>query len=117
MNRMKVLIIDDETDLCLLLKSYILSKYRDKYEVRISHSLADGLAHISSEIPDIIFLDNDLPDGTGWDKAPEIAREFPNVHINLISAFHPEIPKMPEKARYFVYEKPISLADLDQQFS
>ncbi len=115
MNRMKVLIIDDETDLCHLLRSYILSKDKN-YDVHISHSLADGLTNISTEKPGIIFLDNDLPDGAGWDVAPEIARAYPGIHINLISAYHPEAPEMPADARFFIYEKPISLADLDHYF-
>lgn len=115
MNRMKFLIIDDEADLCLLLRSYILGKNKN-HEVHISHSLADGMTNISIEKPDIIFLDNDLPDGAGWNMAAEIARAYPDVQINLISAYHPEVPDMPAYARYSVYEKPISLADLDRYF-
>ena len=37
------------------------------------------------------------------------------MHINLISAFHPVMPDMPAGASYTVFEKPISLTDLDKQ--
>lgn len=114
MQRRKVLIIDDEIDLCHLLKSYFLRK---DYEVYLSHTLEQGLAFLQTLRPDIIFLDNNLPDGTGWSIAPKIASELPGSHINLISAFHPAKPEMPADAKFTIIEKPISLTDLDRQFS
>ncbi len=110
----KILIIDDETDLCLLLKEYFLRK---SYDVIISHTLKDGKAQLSSKKPDILFLDNNLPDGTGWQDAPSFAENFPGTYIVLISAFHPSVPVMPLNAKYRVIEKPIGMADLDKQFS
>jgi DNA-binding NtrC family response regulator len=114
MHRKKVLIIDDEIDLCHLLKSYFLRK---NYEVYLSHTLEQGLAFLKALQPDIVFLDNNLPDGIGWNIAPTIATQFPETHINLISAFHPVLPSMPEAAKFSIIEKPISLTDLDKQFS
>lgn len=112
-DRKKVLIIDDEIDLCLLLKSYFLRK---NYEVYLSHTLEDGVSFIKALKPDIVFLDNNLPDGTGWNAAPHVVKDFPNIQIVLISAFHPTLPNMPENADYRIIEKPISLNDLDKQF-
>jgi DNA-binding NtrC family response regulator len=110
----KVLIIDDEIDLCHLLKSYFL---RNNYEVYLSHTLEQGLSFIKTLQPEIVFLDNNLPDGIGWNIAPEIAAQYPGTYINLISAFHPVLPHMPADARYNIIEKPISLSDLDRQFA
>lgn len=114
MHRRKVLIIDDEIDLCHLLKSYFL---RNDYEVYLAHTLEQGLSFIKTLDPDILFLDNNLPDGTGWSAAPEIASQHPNIYINLISAFHPVVPPMPPQSKYRIIEKPISLTDLDRQFA
>ncbi len=114
MHSRKVLIIDDEIDLCHLLKSYFLRK---NYEVYLSHTIEQGVAFLKTLQPDIVFLDNNLPDGTGWSIAPTIAEELPNVYLNLISAFHPTVPKMPEHTHFSVIEKPISLTDLDKQFA
>jgi len=112
--RKKVLIIDDEIDLCLLLKSYLLRK---DHEVYLSHSLQEGV-HMADELhPEILFLDNNLPDGVGWAVAPALAAQYPSMFIVLISAFHPALPDMPANARYKYIEKPISIADLDTQFS
>ena len=109
----KILIIDDETDLCLLLKKYFLRK---NYEVVVSHSLKEGEFLLNKIHPDILFLDNNLPDGTGWDLSPAIAAHFPATYIVLTSAFNPIVPVMPVNSRFRVLEKPFSMADLDQQF-
>lgn len=113
MGRRKVLIIDDEIDLSLLLKSYF---QRKSFEVFTCHSIEDGLKTLETFEPDILFLDNNLPDGEGWQIAPEVSKKHPNVLINLISAYHPDLPEMPENAHYHLMEKPIRLSDLDQQF-
>ena len=110
----RVLIIDDETDLCLLLKDYFVRK---NYEVFLAHTLNEGLVLINSVRPDILFIDNNMPDGLGWALAPQLAANYPSMYTILISAFHPEEPIMPDKVQYRVIEKPISLADLDKQFA
>ncbi len=110
----KVLIIDDEIDLCLLLKSYLLRK---DYEVSISHSLKEGVPLVQKLHPEILFLDNNLPDGIGWTSAPQLSKDNPSMFIVLISAFHPTVPQMPDQAKYKCIEKPISMADLDTQLS
>jgi DNA-binding NtrC family response regulator len=110
----KILIIDDEADLCLLLKNYFVRK---SYEVIVAHTLYEGKLLLGEINPDILFLDNNLPDGEGWMQAPAIAADFPGTYFVLISAFHPPRPLMPADARYRVIEKPIGLADLDKQFA
>lgn len=114
MSRKKVLIIDDETDLCLLLKDYF---DRKNYEVTMSHTLTDGKTLMQSLQPEILFLDNNLPDEEGWQHAPEIATEYPDTYIVLVSAYHPDEPNMPDPSKFRVIEKPISFSDLDKQFS
>lgn len=111
---MKVLIIDDEIDLSLLLKSYFLRK---GYEVFLSHTLSDGLVALADYQPDILFLDNNLPDGTGWDQAPSIVADLPDLKLYLVSAYHPLVPLLPKNAAVKVLEKPISFSDLDHTFS
>lgn len=106
----KILIVDDEVDFCLLLKAYLAKK---GYEVFVANTLSEGMNTIRKKQPDIVFLDNNLPDGLGWDKALEIQKEFPNIKLNLLSAFETgnnafnSIP---------VWEKPIDLQRLGQYF-
>jgi DNA-binding response OmpR family regulator len=109
---MKALIIDDEVDLCLLLKSYL---QRKGYQVSLAHSLDEGLKKIAEHTPQLLFLDNNLPDGIGWEEAPSIAGSFPTMYQYLISAYHPQVPDMPAGAKFTVLEKPISFADLESE--
>lgn len=111
--RKKVLIIDDEVDLCLLMKSYFLRK---NYEVYIAHTLKDGVQRLDEIIPDYLFIDYNLPDGLGWDKLPEMYRKHPAINYHLISAFRPTIPADLDEAKLTIWEKPISLKALDNFF-
>ncbi len=95
----KVLIVDDEIDLCLLLKDYFTRK--KNYEVILSHSLLEGKSLVGTVKPDILFLDNNLPDGTGWSIAPEFAENFLVVyyfsqcistHMRLLNAAGRTLP-------------------------
>jgi DNA-binding response OmpR family regulator len=113
-DRRKILIIDDEIDLCLLLKDYFVRK---NYEVTVTHTLEEGKDLLYKTKPGILFLDNNLPDGTGWNNAHQFAADLPETYIILISAFHPSKPVMPETAKYRTIEKPISFSDLDKQFA
>ena len=111
---MKILIIDDEIDLSLLLKNYLAKK---GHEVTITHTLGAGLESLNECTPDILFLDNNLPDGEGWKEAYSILSNHPGMHLFLISAYHPEAPEMADLTNYTVLEKPISFSDLDQKLA
>ena len=86
----KVLIIDDEVDLCLLLKTYL---NRRNYEVYYSHTLKEGMNQFKLVVPDILFLDNNLPDGIGWEKAAGLMEQYPELQVHLISAYQPNTPE------------------------
>lgn len=108
----KILIVDDEIDLCLLLKTYLSSK---KHDVHIAHSLSNGMALIEMVKPDILFLDNNLPDGYGWEHIASIAHINPAMELYLMSAFQPSLPTIPAGTKYTIIEKPISLSDLNNK--
>lgn len=106
----KILIVDDEEDLCLLLKIYFTRK---QYQVNIANTLNDGLEKLEKWHPDILFLDNNLPDGLGWEMAPELLDRYPELDIHLISAFHPQVPRHPDQKRLHVMEKPFTQEQLN----
>jgi len=110
--RKKILIIDDEEDLCLLIKAHLSRK---NYEVYTSYSLKQGLKEVETVLPDILFLDNNLPDGLGWESAKKILGSHPNIQVHLISAFNTPSHKE-DVAVAKVWEKPISLRELDNYF-
>lgn len=106
----RVLIIDDEIDFCLLLKAYLT---RHSYEVFYAHTLASGIEQAKKISPDIIFLDNNLPDGLGWEMAMYFLEQYPYLQLNLISAYHPDLPNVKVTPALKIWEKPISLTELE----
>jgi DNA-binding NtrC family response regulator len=118
MGKKKVLIIDDEVDFCLLMRFYLSKKNCD---VQISHTLSDGLGQVKVQSPDIVILDNNLPDGLGWPAAQNIMDEVPEAHLFLISANKPTKPDLPNdgngengsNGHFHVVEKPISITQID----
>lgn len=108
----RVLIIDDEIDLCMLIRSYLSKK---NYEVHTAHSLTDGLGKLEAIAPDVLLLDNNLPDGMGWKEAATLQKKFPSMNITLISAFQmPKDIKESIAQDIHVLEKPISLGDIEK---
>ncbi len=109
MNR-RVLIIDDEKDLCSLIAHYL---GRRDYQVDCAHNLNDGLKKLRESRPDVLLLDNNLPDGLGWSAAPKIHQDYPELNITLMSA-NTALPF--PKADHFPYklmEKPLTLGRLE----
>ena len=79
-----VLIIDDEIDICFLL-SHMLKK-RD-YAVSFATTLEEGLMKLDEQAPGVLFLDINLPDGSGLEQISKIKGRFPNTRIIMISAY------------------------------
>jgi two-component system, OmpR family, response regulator len=107
MDARKILIIDDEKDLCHLMTSFLKQL---GYEVLSAYSLNDGLNYFNAMHPDILILDNNLPDGLGWENIQYIHATDPACKIILISAnkVQQDIPD----ASISILEKPISLSML-----
>lgn len=108
-----VLIIEDETDLCIILQEYFLKK---QFTVYLAHTVADGRTLAALHKPEIVILDNNLPDGTGWDLAAQMAMQHQETYFILMSAFHPDVPQLPAGTRYQVVEKPITMSELNLRF-
>lgn len=111
MSRKKVLIIDDEADFCMLLKTYFLRK---EYEVYLSYSLSKGMQLLEQVKPDVLLLDNNLPDGLGWNKIEFILEHFPELDLHLMSAYYYSPPKIKDSVH--IWEKPLRLQELSKHF-
>ena len=103
----RILIIDDERDLCQLLEMVLL---RESFLVDCVHNLTDAGQKLLLH-PVIIFLDNNLPDGSGLDYFHEHHTEFIQSSVVLITADgHPSIKlrALDEGIDIFI-EKPFSV--------
>jgi DNA-binding NtrC family response regulator len=77
------LIIDDDTDLCLLLKIILKDMIP---HVKFAHSIESGQRLLVQLKPDVIFLDNNLPDGQGVSRIQEIKSKSPGSLLVIITA-------------------------------
>jgi DNA-binding response OmpR family regulator len=111
MKNRKVLIIDDERDFGMLMNRFFSEK---KFDVFVAYTIADGMKVLEEQQPDIIFLDNNLPDGYGWDKTEFILATYPNAQLNLISALN--VPKT-SASTFRILEKQLLLKELPKMFA
>ncbi len=82
-NILKVLIIDDELDICYLLSGILRQK---KLRTSYVNTLADAEVALKNDPPELLFLDNHLPDGFGLDFIHYIKVNNPKVKIIMITA-------------------------------
>lgn len=80
----KVLIIEDEGDMCLLLNIMLNGK-----EIELDHvkNLAAAEEFLQKEQPTVVILDNKLPDGFGIDFISFIKKSYPSIRIIMISGY------------------------------
>lgn len=80
---LKVLIIDDERDICYLLSTLLKQK---NLTTEYVNTLSDATDSLKKDIPEIIFLDNHLPDGLGINYIAYIKTHYPSAKIVMITA-------------------------------
>ena len=80
----KVLIIEDEGDMCLLLNIMLNGK-----EMELDHvkNLSSAEEYLQKENPSVVILDNKLPDGFGIDFISHIKKNYPALRIIMISGY------------------------------
>ncbi len=110
-NTLTALIIDDENDICFLLSNILRN---DQLKVKYVHSINEGKAALKHHEPNILFLDNHLPDGFGVDFIRYIKNTFPAIKIVMVTAHDtPEDRKkaLLEGADHFI-SKPFSTVEI-----
>lgn len=82
-SELKVLIVDDELDICYLLGGILKQK---KLKTSYVNTLSDAEIAIKNDPPEILFLDNHLPDGFGLDFIRYVKINAPSTKIIMITA-------------------------------
>jgi two-component system, OmpR family, response regulator len=103
----EVLIVEDEEDICYLLSGILRKKNLSTSYVT---SLFAARKVLSKQNPDILFIDNHLPDGMGVDYIPKVKQEHPHTKIIMITAHNTSDDKaqaITQGADYFI-GKPFS---------
>jgi len=80
----KALIIDDEIDICYLLSGILRNK---NIQPSYVNTISDAISALKKHHPEIVFLDNHLPDGMGVDLIKEIKSILPDATLVMITAY------------------------------
>ena len=84
----KLLIADDEGDICLLLNIMLADKETSIEHVKTIAAVKDFL---KTNTPDILVLDNKLPDGWGSEHVEELKQAYPSLKVLMISGISDDV--------------------------
>lgn len=80
----KILIIDDDQDICALLSRYLTKK---GYDTASAGTAKTGLEQLKEQQFDLVVCDFKLPDADGLDLIKKIKESQPNIQIILITGY------------------------------
>lgn len=113
-NSLKIMIIEDEADICDLLADYLGMKGCKNISKIFTGK--DAMAKIELEKPDVIFLDIQLADNIrGLEVLKKIKELLPNTKTVMMSAYQEEHgQESQELGAYDFLRKPFRADSLDQ---
>ncbi|MFT4579579.1 MAG: DNA-binding response OmpR family regulator [Nitrospinales bacterium] len=108
----KILVIDDEKELCSLLKEFFLG---EGYAVECAHDGSEGIVKIQTFNPDIIILDHRMPvmDGPTMLKQAKAICSAPVICISALESKDTPIEYLRLGVKKFL-TKPLDLEELSQ---
>jgi DNA-binding response OmpR family regulator len=110
MTKNNILIVDDEAEVCVLLKGYL---QRKNQEVDYSTSLTEGFEKFTQVKPNLLILDHNMPDGYGIENILKFKQINNTLKVVIISAMsNLKDEALRNGADYFL-EKPINLSILN----
>lgn len=80
----KILVIEDDLDICQLLKRFLT---KQGYEVFLSHNGKQGIAVAIEEKPDLILCDFRLGDLDGFEVLRTVKETYPNLPFIIITGY------------------------------
>ena len=109
---MKAVVIDDELNCRISLKNNLEAFCEGIVLAGMADSVASGITLIEQEAPDLVFLDINMGDGTGFD----LLNAFKTIHFKIIftTAFDNYAIKAFQYAAIHYLLKPIAPLDLQQ---
>lgn len=81
----KAVIIDDEVKTHKIISNIIQEHCHEIKIIATAENVADGIKVIKENLPDIVFLDINMPDGTGFDVLKNL--NFHNFKLIFITAY------------------------------
>jgi CheY-like chemotaxis protein len=105
----KILILDDEASILLMLKKML---ERAGHEVEIALNGSDGLELFKKNKPDLLITDIIMPHKDGLEVVLELRKKYPDLKIIAISGggrIHPEgyLPSAKHFGADLIFQKPL----------
>jgi len=115
---LKVMIIEDEQDILLLYKDYLINK---GHQVLVtSTSASEILSDYAKVEPDITIIDYRLPGKDGLEAAIQIYSKYPSAAILIVTAYDTVIDEVSKEKtfqgkKFGTIIKPVNLINLENQ--
>jgi DNA-binding NtrC family response regulator len=101
----KILVVDDEIEICLLVTRYLKKM---GYDAAYALSISEALTKISMISYDLLFVDLNLADGSGYDLMNTLHESNVSSKIIVISAYDSERQKAMQKGASLFMAKPFT---------
>src|SRR5688572_322857 len=101
----KVLVVDDEIEICLLVTRYLKKM---GFDATYALTISDALAKTSMITYDLLFVDLNLTDGSGYDLMHTLREAKTPAKIITISAYDSERQKALQKGATLFMAKPFT---------
>ena len=80
----KILVIDDDVDMCLLLKRFLT---KNGYEVSLAHNGKKALEDLENSEPDLVLCDFRLEDFDGKELLIKIKERYPRTPVIIVTGY------------------------------
>lgn len=107
---MRVLIIDDEYDACINLKVFLEKHCPEITVVGTANDIKEGATLINDENPDLIFLDIQMPGGTGFQLLEQFKER--SFYVVFVTSYHEYAVKAIKTSALDYLLKPIDIKEL-----
>ena len=110
MNNQKILVIDDEEPITMVVKASL----EDKYDVATTNSALSAFKFMSNNKVDLVLLDIKMPAISGIEALKEIKKIHPKTDVIMLTAYASEDNKQKAKelGAYGFITKPFDVSEL-----
>ena len=111
-DKFSVLIIEDEEDMALLLRAQL----GERYQTTVVQNLRDATSFLLDNRPDVVLLDNNLPDGLGLFFLPTIFACSAKSAVIMMSALRSSTIEKEaiEQGALAFLEKPFKMGEIKE---
>jgi DNA-binding response OmpR family regulator len=107
----KILVVDDEIEICLLVTRYLKKM---GFDATYAQSISEALAKTSTQSYDLLFIDLNLTDGSGYDLIHILQESNISAKIITISAYDSERQKALQKGATLFMAKPFTKKSISE---